>query len=146
MKKPSNKKSKSVPNEYYHHLVNDSSYAIIGTDSDGIVVSWNAMAERIFNTEQSQILGSHIDRIIPESRRNLVRKLIEKTVVHRQVNEFEIERVDKSGNKNTLAIAITPISDCSRVTSNFAVIDAGSPSRVKASPRIYRLNGMMPLL
>ena len=109
MKKPSHKKTRPIPGEYYHRLVNDSSYAIIGTDCDGIVVSWNAMAERIFNTEASQILGGHIDRIIPDNQRNLVRKLIEKTIVHRQVNEFEIEHVDKNGNKNTLTIAITPI-------------------------------------
>ena len=98
-----------IPNEYYQHLVNDSSYAIIGTDSHGIIVSWNAMAEKIFNQEAPQIIGTHIDQIIPEHQRTLARKLIEKTIVHRQTNEFEIDHIDKNGRKNTLAIAITPI-------------------------------------
>ena len=102
-------KPQTIPSDYYRQLVNDSSYAIIGADCDGIVVSWNAMAERLFNVEESQILGAPIDRIIPDNRRKLVRKLIEKTIVQRQVNEFEIEHVDKSGNRNTLAVAITPI-------------------------------------
>ncbi len=103
----------NVQHEYYRHLISCSSFAIIGTDCQGIIVSWNATAEKMFNATRTEMLGCHLDKIIPENRHKLTHKFIEKTVATREINEFEIEHRDNRDLKNTLAITITPVTNAS---------------------------------
>lgn len=80
-------------------------------DCQGIIVSWNSIAEHMFNTRRPEMLGRHIEQIIPPARRKLIHRLIERTVTQRTLNEFEIEHKDQSGKQNALAVVITPVID-----------------------------------
>lgn len=106
--KPSNQITDSQ-SEYYQQLFECSSFAIIGMDCQGIIISWNTIAEHMFNTRRPEMLGRHIEQIIPPPRRKLFHRLIERTVTQRTINEFEIEHKDQSGKQNALAAVITPV-------------------------------------
>jgi len=107
-------KPDDIQNEYYRFLINGSSFAIIGTDCQGIIINWNKTAEKIFDADQSQMLGRHIENIIPENRRKLVNRLIEKTVLQRETNEFEIEHRDPHKKEMNLAVVITPVTNANQ--------------------------------
>ena len=104
-------KDASLKQEYYQQLILCSSFAVIGMDCQGIIVSWNTAARDMFQAEPQQMLGKHIEIIIPENRRKLVGRLIEKTVSERAVNEFEIDHRLPGGRSATLAAVITPVTD-----------------------------------
>ncbi len=104
-------KHASLRQEYYQQLILCSSFAVIGVDCQGIIISWNVTAKDMFQAEPQQMLGKHIEIIIPENRRRLVERLIEKTVSERAINEFEIEHRLPGGRIATLAAVITPVTD-----------------------------------
>jgi two-component system cell cycle sensor histidine kinase/response regulator CckA len=110
-KKHLNENLDHIQNEYYQYLVNGSSFAIIGTDCQGIIINWNQMAEKIFDEKKEHMLGRHIENIIPKNRRKLINRLIEKTVIDHATNEFEIEVPDTHEKELTLAVVITPVTN-----------------------------------
>ena len=51
-------------------IVQSSDDAIVSKDSNGIVMSWNPAAERIFGYTAAEAVGRSIRIIIPEDRQN----------------------------------------------------------------------------
>lgn len=49
-------------------IVQSSDDAIVAKNLDGIVVIWNAGAERIFGYSASEMIGQSITKLIPEDR------------------------------------------------------------------------------
>jgi PAS domain-containing protein len=46
-------------------IVTSSDNAIVGKTLDGTITSWNAAAERIYGYSAAEVLGRHIDLIVP---------------------------------------------------------------------------------
>jgi len=57
--------------ERFRRISQSASDAIVSIDADGIIVSWNEAAERIFDYGSSEMIGQPLTRIIPERFRNL---------------------------------------------------------------------------
>ncbi len=100
-----------IQKEYYQYLFNCSSFGIVGTDCQGMIVSWNLAAEKIFQATPAQMLGRHVALIVPETRRPELHAMIERAVTQRESNELEIEHRDEHGERITLAMVIAPILD-----------------------------------
>ena len=59
--------------DYREHLaaiVESSLDAIVGTDLDGAVTSWNKGAEKIFGFSGPEMVGDSISRLTPEDRKS----------------------------------------------------------------------------
>jgi len=110
-KENSQSPNNSIPCEYYRHLCNCSSFAIISADCRGRIVTWNQAAEKLFNTRPSDVLGRHLEIIVPEGVRLTLRESIEQALTNRQTGEFELKHRDEHGELMTLAVVIAPIVD-----------------------------------
>ncbi len=100
-----------IQKEYYQYLFNCSSFGIVGTDCQGMIVSWNLAAEKIFQAGSAQMLGRHVTWIVPEGQRPELQALIERAVMQRESNELEVEHRDGQGERITLAVVVAPILD-----------------------------------
>ena len=100
-----------IQSEYYRYLFNCSSFAIIGTDCQGIIINWNQQAEKLFHRPSAEMLSHHIEQIVPDPRRTLLHRALQRAVINRQVADFEIDYLDNNDQKLTLAIVITPVLD-----------------------------------
>jgi PAS domain S-box-containing protein len=101
----------NIQHEYYRYLCNCSSFAVVGADCQGIIVSCNRAAEMLFNTTSSQMLGRHIELIVPEAQRQTLNNAIERVLTQRQVSEFEANHRDEHGESMTLSVEIVPVLD-----------------------------------
>ena len=95
--------------ERYEAVTQASNDALINADSQGIIVAWNASAERIFGYRSEEIIGQPLPRLFPEpyhaahpdhmalaqalsgDESLLIGKVIELTAQHRDGSEFDVD-------------------------------------------------------
>ena len=59
-----------VDHDLESRLLEQSPDAVIFAGTDGVIVVWNAAAERVFGHKASEAIGQNLDIIIPEQFRN----------------------------------------------------------------------------
>ena len=50
--------------EYFEALFINNPVAVVTADMDGVIVSWNPMAEKLFGYSQDEVVGRHLDDIV----------------------------------------------------------------------------------
>jgi PAS domain S-box-containing protein len=97
-------------------IVESSSDAIIATTLEGIVVTWNAAAERLYGYSSAEIVGKDISLLVPAGRRqndipenhqNMAQQLRS----GEPVEAYETIRVRKDGRRVDVEVSISPIRD-----------------------------------
>lgn len=92
-------------------IVQFSEDAIISKTLDGIVMSWNPAAERIFGYSAVEMIGQSITRIIPTDRLNEEPEILKLIQRGEMVDHFETVRRTKTGNLIDISLTISPVKD-----------------------------------
>ena len=92
-------------------IVNSSDDAIISKDLNGIIMTWNAGAERIFEYTAEEAVGQPITLIIPKELRAEETEILRRLRAGQVIEHFETIRVAKSGRRIHLSLTISPIRD-----------------------------------
>lgn len=92
-------------------IVKFSQDAIIGTDLDGIIFSWNQGAERIYGYTVEQIKGRHLLTLIPPDHRDELKASLQKINRGEHVEAFETRRVRRDGSVIHLSTTMSPVRD-----------------------------------
>jgi PAS domain S-box-containing protein len=96
---------------YLASIVQSCDDAIVGKTLDGIVVSWNAGAERIYGYAAEEMIGRSVSVLIPSYRPNELHGILERITRGERVDNFETVRLRKDGAPVEVAITISPIRD-----------------------------------
>ncbi len=97
--------------EYLASVVRHSQDAIIATDLDCRVTSWNKAAERIFGYKEKEAAGRFIDIIVPEEQRKDCHLLVEEISTGGIVARQETKRNTKDGRLIDADLSFSPIKD-----------------------------------
>jgi PAS domain S-box-containing protein len=97
--------------EYFSYLLNCSSFAIISTDCDGNIITWNRAAYEIFQKSADEMIGRQVEEIVPENRRSLLNRALQRAQQDRRTAELEIDHPIAPNKIITLALVITPVID-----------------------------------
>jgi PAS domain S-box-containing protein len=92
-------------------IVEYSDDAIIGRTLDGIITSWNPAAQRMFGYSSQEIVGKHIDHLIPPERAAEMISILAKISSGSAVNNFETTRIRKDGTLFPVSLTVSPIRD-----------------------------------
>lgn len=92
-------------------IVDSSEDAIVSKNLDGIILSWNAAAERMFGHSAAEAIGKSINLIIPADRRNEEVEIISRVRRGEHVDHFDTVRLTKSGERIDIAITVSPVRD-----------------------------------
>lgn len=98
---------------YLASLVGSCDDAIIGETLQGVVVTWNAGAERLYGYKAEEMLGASITRVIPPERPEQLLEILAQNPSGGQVEHYETVRVRKDGKKIEVSLTISPIKDSS---------------------------------
>ena len=93
-------------------IVESSADAIIGTDLDGIIMSWNRGAEQIFGYTASEMVGASILRLIPADRLDEEARILER-IRRGEGTHVETLRRSKDGRLIDVSVTASPIRDAS---------------------------------
>jgi PAS domain S-box-containing protein len=90
-------------------IVASSDDAIISKTLEGVVMSWNAGATRIFGYEPEEMIGQPIVRIIPPELRDEEDGILARVRRGERVEHFDTVRVAKDGRRLHISLAVSPI-------------------------------------
>src|SRR4029453_3355887 len=90
-------------------IVQSSDDAIISKDLDGIIMSWNAGAERIFGYTEAETIGRSIRIIIPPDRQHEEDEVLRRVRAGDYVEHFQTVRRRKDGTEIDISLSISPI-------------------------------------
>ena len=90
-------------------VVNSSDDAIISKNLQGIILSWNPGAERLFGYSAQEMIGKPLLTIIPPERKEEEPKILSRIARGESVDHFETVRLRKDGKPIDVSVTISPM-------------------------------------
>jgi PAS domain S-box-containing protein len=109
----------AIPLAFLGSIVESSDDAIVGMTLDGLIISWNAAATRIFGHAQADAIGQPITLLIPAELHDEEQRILEKVRRGERVDHFETIRMTQEGRQFPVSLSVSPVRDATGVV--FAV-------------------------
>jgi PAS domain S-box-containing protein len=90
-------------------IVTSSDDAIISKTLDGIIVTWNEGASRIFGYSAAEVIGKPITILIPPDRLEEEPGILRRLRAGERVDHFETVRLRKDGTLVDISLTISPV-------------------------------------
>jgi PAS domain S-box-containing protein len=92
-------------------IVESSDDAIVSKTLDGVIMSWNGGAERMFGWPASTAIGKHITLIVPPDRRAEEEEVLARLGRGERIDHFETQRVARDGRLIDVSLSVSPVRD-----------------------------------
>ncbi|MGC2331082.1 MAG: PAS domain S-box protein [Candidatus Acidiferrales bacterium] len=92
-------------------IVESSDDAIVSKNLNGIILSWNSGAQRIFGYSAAEAIGQPITLIIPKELQQEEREILERLRRGERLDHFETVRLRKDGGRVNVSLTISPVRD-----------------------------------
>lgn len=90
-------------------IVDSAEEAIIGKTLDGIIVSWNAGAEKIYGYSADEVIDRPISLLIPPDHIDEMPQILERISLGEKVDRYETMRLRKDGRQIYVSLTVSPI-------------------------------------
>ena len=97
--------------EHYAALVESSDDGIVAKDIDGVVISWNPAAEKLFGWTAEEMIGQSVRRLIPSDRQDEEDLILARIRAGEKVPQFYTRRLRKDGREIDVSVSISPVRD-----------------------------------
>ena len=105
-------------------IVENSDDAIISKDLNGIILSWNKGAERLFGYTAEEVIGKPLSLLIPPDRQDEEQVILERIKRDERTDHYETVRQRKNGSLVDVSLRVSPIR-----TSEGTIIGASKIAR-----------------
>lgn len=92
-------------------IVESSDDAIVSKDINGIILSWNKGAEKIFGYTAEEVIGKSITILIPPGRISEEAEILTRIRAGERVDHYETIRQRKDGSLVNISLTVSPIRD-----------------------------------
>jgi len=92
-------------------IVESSNDAIISNTPDGIILTWNAAAERIYGYSATEAIGQRISIIAPAGRKEEMDSMLKRVRIGEQIRRYQTECMRKDGQPIYVSLTASPIRD-----------------------------------
>ena len=92
-------------------IIDSSDDAIVSKNLDGIILSWNSGAERVFGYSASEAIGQPITLVIPQDRQSEEREILTRIRRGERIDHFETVRQRKNGSLIVVSLTVSPVKD-----------------------------------
>jgi two-component system, cell cycle sensor histidine kinase and response regulator CckA len=96
-------------------IVQSSDDAIVGKSLEGVVLTWNPAAQRIFGYSPEEMVGSSIFKLIPPDLHAEEQEVLQRIARGEPVAHFETTRVRKDGTRFPVELTVSPVRDASGI-------------------------------
>ncbi len=92
-------------------IVESCNDAIISMDSQGVILDWNAAANRIYGYAAEEAVGQKIDFVVPPELQNEEARLLMRVRTGERIENHESVRIKKDGSRVNISLTLSPIED-----------------------------------
>ena len=92
-------------------IVESSDDAIVSKSLEGVILTWNSGAQRIFGYTAAEAIGQSINLIIPPERRQEEREILRRLRRGERIDHLETVRVAKDGQRLDISLTVSPVRD-----------------------------------
>jgi PAS domain S-box-containing protein len=96
---------------WYASIVENSDDAIITKNLDGIIMSWNKAAERVFGYAAEEAMGKLITILIPPELQDEEPAILERIRRGERIDHYETIRRRKDGSLIDISLTVSPVKD-----------------------------------
>ncbi len=112
--------------------------AVIGKTLDGVVLSWNKGAEKIYGYTAGEMIGRPISILMPPDRLDDMPRILESIRSGVELHRFETERVRKDGRRIFVSLTISPIRDATGAIRGASTVARDVTDRKRADQALLR--------
>ena len=121
-------------------IVESSEEAIIGGSLDGVVVSWNRAAERMYGYAAEDIIGRSISQIVPPDRSSEIDRILLKLRAGEGVTHYETVWLAKDGRRIDVALTVSPMRNEADQIMGASVIARDITERKRLEKQILEIS------
>lgn len=126
-------KLRNAAEEKYRNLVDYANDAIITTDLEDRVTSWNRSAEENFGWTEQEIMGKKLSQlIVPPNLLAERKRILTNTLTGKTFSGIETVRLRKDGSKIDASMTISPLRDADKNIIGYSGIIRDITERKKA--------------
>jgi PAS domain S-box-containing protein len=120
-------------------IVESSDDAIVGSDLDGVITSWNAGGERIFGYMATEVIGKSMTILVPSDYQKEDEAIVERIRRGQRVEPFETVRLRKHGSLIDVSMSISPVKNVHGKIIGASKIARDITDRKRSEARIVNL-------
>ena len=92
-------------------IVESSQDAIISETVDGVIISWNLAAQRMYGYSATEAVGQHVSMLNPPGREQESTRLLARVAAGERVDHLEVVRRRKDGSLFDVSLTVSPVRD-----------------------------------
>ena len=110
---------------FYRRMCEHAGVALVATDDALNIRVWNVAASRIFGAGADSMIGTPVIQIIPQRRRSVAERKLQRAVTVGDTGEFEFACPDDRGQPRDLAAVVAPVvsDDGTRIGASLFIRD-----------------------
>jgi PAS domain S-box-containing protein len=120
-------------------IVESSDDAIISKTLDGVILTWNTGAERVYGYAAAETIGRRMTMLLPEDRPNEEEEILARIARGDRVEHFETVRRAKNGENIDVSLTISPTRDKEGRVTGASHIARNITDRKRADERLQQL-------
>ena len=128
---------------YLAAIVQSSEDAIIGKTLDGIIVSWNPGAERIYGYTAAEAIGRPISSLVPPEHEHELPEILGRVQRGERVDNFHTTRVKKNGEVLHISLTISPVRDAEGTIIGASAIARDISESTRAEQALQQANAVL---
>jgi PAS domain S-box-containing protein len=97
--------------QHYAAIVESSEDAILSKDLNGVILSWNRGAQRLFGYEADEVVGKSVTILIPADRQDEEPMILQRIRRGERIDHYETVRQRKDGSLVDISLTVSPIRD-----------------------------------
>jgi two-component system, cell cycle sensor histidine kinase and response regulator CckA len=120
-------------------IIQSSHDAVVGKTLDMTVTSWNPAAERLYGYTAEEMIGQHIQILLPSGELEREREMLAAVIRGERVEEHQTERIRKDGSTIAVSLTISPITSVTGEITGISTIARDVSERQRAEARFVGL-------
>jgi PAS domain S-box-containing protein len=97
--------------KYLASIIDSADDAIIGKDLNGVILSWNKGAEKIYGYSSDEIIGKNITILTVPENEDEIKKILKKVSEGEKIGHYETTGKTKDGRRINISLIVSPIKD-----------------------------------